>query len=141
MFAELHIPENRDNRDQGPLCTLLDAESHQLTHVHATRVVCCPPHASLTSDYIVWIILTLCEVPGLLAGWAFAIVMWVNSPGVRYDDPGLAGETIGFTVPLIALVTSFLVVTATLTHSFRPKNESVTEVWSEDSLRMALLNY
>jgi hypothetical protein len=105
--------------------------------VHATRVVCCPPHTSLTSDYIVWIILTLCEVPGFLAGWAFAIVMWVNSPGVRYDDPGLAGETIAFTVPLIALVTSFLIVTATLTHSFRPKNESVTE----DSLRMALLKY
>jgi len=54
--------------------------------VYATRVVCCPPHTRLTRHYIVWIILTLCEVPGFVAGWAFAFAMWVNSPGSYYND-------------------------------------------------------
>jgi hypothetical protein len=88
--------------------------------VYATRVVCCPPHTRLTRHYIVWIILTLCEVPGFVAGWAFAIYMWANWHS--FYDNSSSGVTIGVTVPTIALVTSFLIVTATLTHSFRARN-------------------
>ena len=88
--------------------------------VYATRVVCCPPHTRLTRDYIVWIILTLCEVPGFVAGWAYAIYIWTDYRS--FYDPSSSGATIGVTVPAIALVTSFLIVTATLTHSFRARN-------------------
>jgi len=87
--------------------------------VYATSMVCCPPHTRLTRDYIVWIILTLCEVPGFVAGWAFAFAMWVNSPGSYYNDE--VAYIVLRTVPTIALVTSFLIVTATLTHSFRAR--------------------
>jgi hypothetical protein len=90
--------------------------------VYATRVVCCPPHTRLTRDYIVWIILTLCEVPGFVAGWAYSIYMWANSTNSHTYDPSSVGAIIGVTVPAIALVTSFLIVTATLTHSFRARN-------------------
>ncbi len=87
--------------------------------VYATSMVCCPPHTRLTRDYIVWIILTLCEVPGFVAGWAFAFAMWVDSPGSYYNYE--VAYIVLRTVPTIALVTSFLIVTATLTHSFRAR--------------------
>jgi hypothetical protein len=88
--------------------------------MYATSVVCWPPHTRLMSDYIVWIILTLCEVPGFVAGWAYAIYIWTDYRS--FYDPSSSGATIGVTVPAIALVTSFLIVTATLTHSFRARN-------------------
>jgi hypothetical protein len=92
--------------------------------MYATSVVCWPPHTRLMSDYIVWIILTLCEVPWFLAGWAFAFIVWRAPYEVTSAQRGYIFVA---TVPAIAFVTSCLSVTATLTHSFRARNESITE--------------
>jgi hypothetical protein len=96
-------------------------------------LACHRPQHSVTTDYVVWIILTLCEVPWVLIGIAIAIASHGGHGHPNDDDdmPDMDGIAFAISMVWITLATAFLTVTAILAHSFRSRNEG--------GQRMALL--
>ena len=100
--------------------------------VYATVMVCYRPQHSVKNDYIVWTILTLCEVPGFIVGWGIAIVNCINMAYLLSEYGKFDRGLFAISMVSITLPTTFLTVTAILAHSFRPR--------SEGGQRMALIS-